>query len=98
MEGISKNDVREIINYFNNCNITKQELSYQLYSRCKELDPWLPIENAPKEGVFLVYLPNEKLKIQAAKFHPNINVIGNSFAFDLTEPTHYKPLPPDPKD
>lgn len=61
-------------------------------------DKWQPIETAPKEGIFLVYMPEEKRPYQVANFHPNVNVIGNCFAFDLTKPTHWMPLPQPPGD
>ena len=64
---------------------------------CVELNPWMPIESAPKEGTSLVYMPEEKMKIQVAKYHPNANVISASFAFDLTKPTHWQELPENPK-
>lgn len=57
---------------------------------------WMPIETAPEFGEFLVYLPHERVKIQTAKWHPNAKVIGNVFAFDMSKPTHYMPLPAPP--
>lgn len=58
---------------------------------------WQPIETAPEHGQFLVYMPDEpRNKIQAAEWHPNVKVIGNLFAFDLTKPTHWMPLPEPP--
>lgn len=59
-------------------------------------DAWQPIETAPDDGEFLVYTPNERRKIQAAEWHSNFKVIGNHFAFDLTKPTHWMPLPEPP--
>lgn len=59
--------------------------------------PWLPIDDAPKEGEFLVYMPDEITKIQAAKRIAKCFVIGNAFAFDLTKPTLYM-MPPQPKE
>ena len=58
--------------------------------------PWLPIESLPAEGEFLFYLPGERRKIQAAQVRPNVTTIGGCFAFDLTKPTHYMPMPPLP--
>ena len=58
---------------------------------------WQPIETIPPEGEFLVFMPGERMKIQVAKWHPNVKVIGNVFAFDLTKPTHWMPLPEPPK-
>ena len=58
---------------------------------------WMPIETAPEEGQFLVYMPEDKRSpIQVAKWLPNVKVIGNQFAFDLHKPTHWMPLPEAP--
>ena len=57
---------------------------------------WEPIESAPKDGEFLVYMPDERTKIQAARWHPNVKTIGGNFHFDLTAPTHWMPLPAAP--
>lgn len=68
--------------------------------RVKELtaNQWLPIESAPEIGEFLVFLPDERTKVQAARKNENgVFVIGDAFAFDLTEPTHWMPLPESPK-
>lgn len=62
------------------------------------MSEWQPIETAPEHGQFLVYMPDEPFnKIQAATFHANYKVIGNHFAFDLTKPTHWMPLPDPPE-
>lgn len=61
-------------------------------------DAWQPIETAPAEGQFLVYMPDEKRQpIQVAKWRPNLKVIGNAFAFDMETPTHWQPLPAPPE-
>lgn len=58
---------------------------------------WQPIDTAPKTGQFLVYMPTHKRQpIQVADWHPNAQVIGNAFAFDMPPPTHWMPLPPPP--
>jgi hypothetical protein len=62
----------------------------------KVVAQWQPIETAPKDGEFLVYMPEERTKFQVARFHQNVKIIGNTFAFDLTEPTHWMPLPASP--
>lgn len=61
-------------------------------------DPWLSIDTAPQVGTFFVYMPNERAKIQVAVYHPNVKVIGNVFAFDLTKPSHWTPLMKPPKE
>lgn len=57
---------------------------------------WQPIESAPKEGTFLVWMP-EKLQhshIHTATFHPNVKVVAGLFMFDLpSQPTHWMPHP-----
>jgi len=60
------------------------------------MSEWQPIETAPAEGEFLVYMPEERNTFQVMRKHPNVSIIGNVFAFDLTKPTHWMPLPPAP--
>jgi hypothetical protein len=69
--------------------------SVEAQSRLSEAQ-WKPIETAPTEGEFLVYMPRETSKIQAARFNSRVRVIGNAFAFDLSHPTHWMPLPAAP--
>jgi hypothetical protein len=57
---------------------------------------WQPIETAPKDGSFLVLLPLPHLnsRIQVATYHPNVQIVGGVFLFDLaSQPTHWMPLP-----
>lgn len=60
---------------------------------------WKPMDTAPETGVFLVYMPaeREKDRIQVAKWHPNVKVIGGCFAFDRKPATHWMPLPAEPE-
>lgn len=60
---------------------------------------WQPIATAPAEGVFLVFMPDEKResrRIQVATWHPNMKVIGGAFHFDCKPITHWHPLPKEP--
>lgn len=58
---------------------------------------WQPIETAPKGGQFLVYLPDEHRKFQVMYRNGRMAaVIGGAFAFDMTKPTHWMPLPTPP--
>ena len=63
-----------------------------------QAEGWRPIETAPKEGVFLVYMPDgaAKQRIQVASWHPNVRVVGGRFDFDCKPVTHWMPLPPPP--
>lgn len=59
---------------------------------------WRPIETAPKDGLFLVYMPGERPseRIHVARWHPNVKIIGGLFAFDRKPATHWMPLSPEP--
>jgi len=58
---------------------------------------WRPIGEQPAEGGFLWYMPDEPWhQMQVANVHPNVTVVGSSFAFDLTAPTHFQHLPTPP--
>lgn len=60
---------------------------------------WQPISSALRDGVFLVYMPDELRPYQTMYTNKNgVAVIGGCFAFDLTKPTHWLPLPPPPKE
>jgi hypothetical protein len=55
---------------------------------------WQPIETAPEEGQFLVYLPQEHRKYQVMyRIGPSMSVIGGAFSFDMTKPTLWMPIP-----
>ena len=60
------------------------------------MSEWQPIETAPEEGEFLVYMPEGEPKIQTGVWHPNVKVIGNHFLFDMWPATHWMPLPEPP--
>lgn len=61
-------------------------------------EPWQPIETAPQEGEFLVFLPTARMsKVQAARRNVNgVTVIGGSFAFEREPATHWMPTPDHP--
>lgn len=60
---------------------------------------WQPIETAPENGTFLVFMPEERAdrRIQVGIWRPNIKVIGNMFSFDCKPVTHWAPLPEEPQ-
>lgn len=60
---------------------------------------WKPIETAPADGSFLVWLEEPFLgcHVQVACWRKNIKIIGGVFAFDAPKPTHWMPLPPGPR-
>ena len=60
---------------------------------------WRPIETAPKDGVFLVYMQDEvrpARRMAVANWHPNVKIVGGLFSFDCATVTHWMPLPPPP--
>ena len=52
---------------------------------------WNPIETLPKNGNFLLYLPDEKddERIQPATVRPNCLIIGDRFSYDWSKPSHW---------
>lgn len=51
-------------------------LRYLINNECTELDPWLPFSEIPKEeGMFLVYMPEEKIR-KMQDYNKHIDVIG----------------------
>jgi len=64
-------------------------------------DKWRPIDTAPKEGVFFVWLEEEHFttnaRIGVMNRHPNCTTISGSFEFDAPRPTHWRPLFNGPK-
>lgn len=94
MRGISEEELKDMLREETRLDI-KIALNY-LIQQCKELNPWLPIENAPKNREILVYAPPhdglDALK-RICKWHESAG-----FCIDeLRTPTHYQELPDDPK-
>lgn len=63
---------------------------------------WQPIESAPKNGNFLVWLlePHKTMgtNVGIARSQSNVRYINSLFALDLPPATHWMPLPDPPKD
>jgi len=57
------------------------------------MSEWKPFETAPKVGEFLVYLPGEYRKFQVMYRNELTSIVGGVFAFDLSEPALWAPLP-----
>ena len=63
------------------------------------MSEWQPIETAPKDGTFLVYMPDEIEHWRVMPMHMNDGkrfTIGHHLAFDSKPVTHWMPLPPPP--
>lgn len=57
------------------------------------MSEWKPFDTAPKTGEFLVYMPDEHRKFQVMYRTGKLSIIGGAFAFDLTKPTLWAPIP-----
>ena len=70
---------------------TQQDLLNFILDSCKELDLWLPIEDAPKDIPLLVYYPTmpKGLRFRA------LSKLAN-FDTSIHKPTHYKELDDEP--
>ena len=102
MEGISKARLLEIARQTHDSDDTNHivlSLFDYLIAECKELNPWLPIADAPKgkEGFLAINQDRDCIEwlsdIGEDKFYNNNS---NNFT-DKAHFTHYKLLPDDPK-
>lgn len=93
MRGISEARLLKLREHFDKpYSIVEAKLVQDLINECKELNPWLPIdENTPKYKELLLYYPendsSERL-CRVTKYDPN----------SIRQPTHYQELPDDPKE
>lgn len=93
MIGISK---KELIDFDPWQYDNQQDLLNAILNKCRELDPWLPIEDAPKDRYVRVFAPAYQdlpALQQVCKWHESAG-----FCIDeLRTPTHYKELDDEPK-
>ena len=96
MEGIREETLSELFKKFYDDEAMRvDELETLLMSACKELDPWLPIdENTPKDRPIVVYCPpyqDLESLVSKCKWHESAG-----FCVDeLRTPTLWKELPKD---
>ena len=103
MRGISEKDLREKFRNLYWSTDDERQLLTALLTECKELNPWLPIdENTPKDKRLNLYWPGNGW-ITGSWVQLNNNV--GYFIHDLLKyqpppikPTHYQELPDDPKE
>jgi len=91
MEGISKEKLVEIKELRRDG--TSKLFMHTIIRMCKELDPWLPIENAPWNKPLLVYYPTMEEGLRQRVICRRVN-----WDSALHKPTHYKELPEDPEE
>ncbi len=94
MKGITEERLRYIFRslYWNKG--TEEELLGALINECTELNPWHPIESAPKHRKILLYC--EKHKCVIGQFE-NAGYWYSGEVDDQLFPTHWQELPEDPK-
>lgn len=104
MRGISEKDLKDRQDVARRIkDYVRSTLIDELISECKELNPWLPIdENTPKDKRLNLYWPGNGW-ITGSWVQLNNNV--GYFIHDLLKyqpppikPTHYQELPGDPKE
>ena len=74
---------------------TQRDLLDFIIDCCKELDPWLPIEDAPKDRYILIFDGMARSKV-VAKFDLAIGLYLDRCRVAVYA-SHYKELPEDPK-
>lgn len=80
----------------NEDNIDYYIIEKLLISECTELNPWLPIEQAPKDRQILFFYPEFSQVTGQWSEEENTWILALTFYLE-TEPTHYQELPEPPK-
>ena len=94
MRGISEERLKQLID--NHQFDSFGELEESLLSECKELNPWLPIDNnTPPNRRLLLFYPG--LGIHVGEMLSDGNFCIEAYDMDTT-PTHYQELPDAPKE
>jgi hypothetical protein len=91
----SRQGASECMNDERTCTQSGAKLTH---SCSGDVHGWQPFDTAPKVGAFLVYLPSElSRKYQVMYRTERTVIIGGAFAFDMSKPTLWMPLPEPPK-
>jgi len=93
MRGISKEELRRLRDHYFSLGINPVIDINNLIEQCKELNPWLPIENAPKDRRLLLHVGEPVIG-----WFNNIKNVWRSTDSNKLYPTHYQELPDDPKE
>lgn len=99
MKGISKARLIEIYNNYGRQNKDYACVVNSIISECKELDPWLPIdENTPKDRNILLLVDNQCVQGYWSVYHWCSEFPSQFDGMYGLNPTHWQELPPDPKE
>lgn len=94
MRGISEKELKDRQDVARRIkDYVRSTLIDELISECKELNPWLPIENAPKDRRLLLHVGEPVIG-----WFNNIKNVWRSTDSNKLYPTHYQELPDDPKE
>lgn len=91
MKVITEKRLRELIFKDLNCDLIMAD---EAIEACAELNPWQPIESAPKDRVILVYYPGVYKKLG---YFNSVTGDWNIGYETCAAPTHWQELPEDPK-
>jgi len=92
--GISKEELRRLRDHYFSLGINPVIDINNLIEQCKELNPWLPIdENTPKDRKILLYAG-----VPVIGWFDNIKNVWRCTDSKKLYATHYQELPSDPKD
>lgn len=101
--GISKEELVRLKDTMTDGN--SKLFMHALIVKCKELDPWMPIENAPKDRLLLLFVKhtgyigvgqNPTYTIEG-RYNKNYEC-WDDYDYNIIKPTHWKELPEDPKE
>lgn len=104
MEGISKGTLLKLLDGNHEYKMSNPYINAQrkiliaLIGHCKELDPWLPIdENTPKDRHILIMVEGVVVEAYWSTYHWVSDFPNYSGGVYGLQPTHWKELPEDPK-
>lgn len=94
MRGISKEELRRLRDHYFSLGINPVIDINNLIEQCKELNPWLPIENAPKDKPLLLFVKYPEYIIEGS-YNKDYEE-WHDIDFNVIKPTHYQELPEGP--
>ena len=96
MRGISEESLKDRLDIASRLNDhVRCQLLYELLDECKEINPWLPIdENTPKDKELLLLFPKTDYDEKEVISGTYKTVLSTHTSLRI--PTHYQELPDDP--
>ena len=94
--GISKEDLQKELDYCAGYP-EAQVIIQALIRQCSELDPWLPIESAPKDRPVIIFFRGNVNFQAVSEYNYATNIFSYEY-FTNSTPTHWRELTADPKE